>query len=151
MSPALTKPSINDQANFKNSLKSADDMDEERREQMAYEYLCRLEEAKKWIEAIVSEELPEVTIFEQNLRNGVLLAKLAAQFAPKIVNDRKIFDFDQSRFEQNGLHFRHTDNINYFLKALASVGLPDIFCPETTGMALNIICILLCLTAYLVS
>ena len=47
---------------------------EERKEQIAYEYLCRLEEAKKWIEHLLKEELPEVTIFEQNLRNGVVLA-----------------------------------------------------------------------------
>ena len=98
------------------NVKSADEMDEERREQVAYEYLCRLEEAKKWIEGILHQELPEVTIFEQNIRNGVVLAKLAAAFAPKIVSERKIFDFDESRFLQNGLHFRHTDNINYFLK-----------------------------------
>ena len=98
------------------NVKSADEMDEERREQVAYEYLCRLEEAKKWIEGILHQELPEVTIFEQNIRNGVVLAKLAAAFAPKIVNERKIYDFDESRFLQNGLHFRHTDNINYFLK-----------------------------------
>ena len=30
--------------------KSAEEMDEERKEQIVYEYLCRLEEAKKWIE-----------------------------------------------------------------------------------------------------
>ena len=66
------------------NVKSADEMDEERREQVAYEYLCRLEEAKKWIEGILHQELPEVTIFEQNIRNGVVLAKLAAAFAPKI-------------------------------------------------------------------
>ena len=75
-----------------------------------------------------------MTQFEQNLRNGVYLAKLASKFAPKIVSDRKIFDAEESRFNQSGLHFRHTDNINYFLKALASVGLPEIFQPETTDI-----------------
>ena len=64
----------------------------------------------------------------------VVLAQLAASFAPDIVNQRKIFDVDQSRFAQNGLHFRHTDNINYFLKSVASIGLPEIFRPETTGI-----------------
>lgn len=141
MSPALTKPrspSPGKSALASNEpfshVKSADEMDEERREHVAYEYLCRLEEAKKWIEALLHEELPEVTQFEQNIRNGVVLAKLAAAFAPNVVNERKIFDKDQARFEQNGLHFRHTDNINYFLKALASVGLPELFCPETTDI-----------------
>ena len=64
----------------------------------------------------------------------VVLAQLAASFAPDIVNQRKIFDVDQSRFAQNGLHFRHTDNINYFLKSVTSVGLPEIFRPETTDI-----------------
>ena len=119
MSPALTSshPSsagVNSEA--MTHIKSADEMDDERREHIVYEYLCRLEEAKRWIEAVLHQELPEVTIFEQNIRNGVVLAKLAAAFAPKIVSERKIFDFDESRFQQNGLHFRHTDNINYFLK-----------------------------------
>lgn len=140
MSPALTRtrsPSPGKSAASNepfSHVKSADEMDEERREHVAYEYLCRLEEAKKWIEALLHEELPEVTQFEQNIRNGVVLAKLAAAFAPSVVNERKIFDKDQARFEQNGLHFRHTDNINYFLKALASVGLPELFCPETTDI-----------------
>ena len=101
--------------------KSAEEMDEERKEQIVYEYLCRLEEAKKWIEHLLKEELPEVTIFEQNLRNGVVLAKLASYFAPTVVNSRKIFDIEEHRFEQQGLHFRHTDNINYFLKAISSI------------------------------
>ena len=122
MSPALTpkNPSTGFEPRANSAVlgnvKSADEMDEERREQVAYEYLCRLEEAKKWIEGILHIELPEVTVFEQNIRNGVILAKLAAAFAPKIVSERKIFDFDESRFQENGLHFRHTDNINYFLK-----------------------------------
>ena len=102
--------------------KSAEEMDEERKEQIVYEYLCRLEEAKKWIEHLLKEELPEVTIFEQNLRNGVVLAKLASYFAPTVVNSRKIFDIEEHRFQQQGLHFRHTDNINYFLKAISSIG-----------------------------
>ena len=119
MSPALT--SLRSQPQGSNyeamiHIKSAEEMDEERRNHQAYEYLCRLEEAKKWIEVILHQELPEVTVFEQNIRNGVVLAKLASEFAPKIVSERKIFDFDESRFQQNGLHFRHTDNINYFLK-----------------------------------
>ena len=122
MSPALTpkNPNVGFEPRPNSAVlghvKSADEMDEERKEQIAYEYLCRLEEAKKWIEVILHQELPEVTVFEQNIRNGVVLAKLAAAFAPKIVSERKIFDFDESRFQQSGLHFRHTDNINYFLK-----------------------------------
>ena len=76
MSPALT--------NGGGGVKTAEEMDEERKEQIVYEYLCRLEEAKKWIEHLLQETLPEVTVFEQNLRNGVVLAKLASYFAPQV-------------------------------------------------------------------
>ncbi len=115
-------------------VKSATEMDEERQKQMAYEYLCHLEEAKKWTETVIKEELPEVTELEQNLRNGVVLAKLAVTFAPEIITVKKIFDLDQRRYNDNGLHFRHTDNINYFLQAVKAIGLPEIFTPETTDV-----------------
>ena len=51
-----------------------------------------------------------------------------------VVQKRKIFDLDQAKFDTNGLHFRHTDNINYFLKAAKSIGLPEDFQPETTDI-----------------
>ena len=40
---------------------------------MAYQYLCHLEEAKKWIEKCLGEELPGTTDLEDSLRNGVIL------------------------------------------------------------------------------
>ena len=132
MSPVLTELRSQPQgSNYEVMvhIKSAEEMDEERRNHQAYEYLCRLEEAKRWIETVLEKTLPEVTTFEANIRNGVVLAQLATYFSPDIVNVRKIFDVDESRFVQNGLHFRHTDNINYFLKAVTSIGLPEIFRP----------------------
>ena len=74
----------------------------------------------------VGEELPPVGRLEDSLRNGVHLAKLAAFFAPSIVNERRIFDRDQQKFADSGLHFRHTDNINYFLQAITAIGLPEV-------------------------
>ena len=53
---------------------------------------------------------------EESLRNGVYLAKLAHFFAPAVVAARKIFDADLAKYAAQGLHFRHTDNINYFLQ-----------------------------------
>ena len=55
--------------------------------QIAYEFLCRLEEARIWISRCVGEDLPSVGngVLEDHLRNGVYLAKLAASFAPHIV------------------------------------------------------------------
>ncbi|KAK7933556.1 hypothetical protein WMY93_004452 [Mugilogobius chulae] len=113
---------------------SAEEMDERRRQNIAYEYLCHLEEAKRWMEACLDEDLPPTTELEEGLRNGVYLGKLAIFFAPKMVSDKRIYDRDQSRYKSKGLHFRHTDNTVQWLRAMESVGLPKIFYPETTDV-----------------
>ncbi|GAB0200906.1 ras GTPase-activating-like protein IQGAP3 [Grus japonensis] len=113
---------------------TADEMDERRRQNVAYQYLCRLEEAKRWMEACLSEELPPPTELEESLRNGVVLAKLGHCFAPAVVPLKKIYDREQTRYKAAGLHFRHTDNINYWRDAMNHVGLPSIFHPETTDI-----------------
>ncbi|XP_016921594.2 ras GTPase-activating-like protein IQGAP1 isoform X1 [Apis cerana] len=114
--------------------KSAEEMDEQRHKTVAYEYLCHLEEAKKWMEACLRETLPSTTELEENLRNGVYLAKLAHFMAPESLPIHKIYDPEQKRYTAIGLQFRHTDNINYFLKALKSMQLPLTFQPETTDI-----------------
>ncbi|XP_053336837.1 ras GTPase-activating-like protein IQGAP2 [Clarias gariepinus] len=113
---------------------TAEQMDERRRQNIAYEYLCHLEEAKRWLEACLEEELPSTTELEEGLRNGVYLCKLAKFFAPKLVSDKKIYDRDQSRYKHTGLHFRHTDNTVQWLRAMESIGFPKIFYPETTDV-----------------
>ncbi|XP_039558072.1 ras GTPase-activating-like protein IQGAP3 [Passer montanus] len=113
---------------------TADEMDEQRRQNVAYQYLCHLEEAKRWMEACLGEGLPPPTELEETLRNGVLLAKLGHCFAPAIVPLKKIYDPEQTRYKTAGLHFRHTDNINYWRDAMSHVGLPSIFHPETTDI-----------------
>uniref|UniRef100_A0A8C5CYB5 IQ motif containing GTPase activating protein 3 n=1 Tax=Gadus morhua TaxID=8049 RepID=A0A8C5CYB5_GADMO len=104
-------------------------MDQQRIQNVAYQYLCRLEEAKRWMEACLGEELPAPTELEEGLRNGVWLAKLAHHFSPNTTPLRKIYDVDQNRYK-----FRHTDNINHWRNAMAQVGLPTIFHPETTDI-----------------
>ncbi|NWQ76265.1 IQGA2 protein, partial [Columbina picui] len=113
---------------------SAEEMDERRRQNIAYEYLCHLEEAKRWMEVCLKEELPPTTELEEGLRNGVYLAKLAKFFAPNVVSDKKIYDVEQARYRRSGLHFRHTDNTVQWLRAMESIGLPKIFYPETTDV-----------------
>ncbi|XP_065595838.1 ras GTPase-activating-like protein IQGAP2 isoform X6 [Cyrtonyx montezumae] len=113
---------------------SAEEMDERRRQNIAYEYLCHLEEAKRWMEICLEEELPPTTELEEGLRNGVYLAKLAKFFAPNLVSDKKIYDVKQERYKRSGLHFRHTDNTVQWLRAMESIGLPKIFYPETTDV-----------------
>uniref|UniRef100_A0A663DU29 IQ motif containing GTPase activating protein 3 n=1 Tax=Aquila chrysaetos chrysaetos TaxID=223781 RepID=A0A663DU29_AQUCH len=113
---------------------TADEMDEQRRQNVAYQYLCHLEEAKRWMEACLSEELPPLMELEESLRNGVILAKLGHCFAPTVVPLKKIYDCEQTQYKAAGLHFRHTDNINYWRDAMSHVGLPLIFYPETTDI-----------------
>uniref|UniRef100_A0A670KK82 IQ motif containing GTPase activating protein 1 n=1 Tax=Podarcis muralis TaxID=64176 RepID=A0A670KK82_PODMU len=113
---------------------TAEEMDERRRQNVAYEYLCHLEEAKRWMEACLNEELPPTTELEEGLRNGVYLAKLGNFFSPKVVSLKKIYDREQTRYKATGLHFRHTDNVIQWLNAMAEIGLPKIFYPETTDI-----------------
>ncbi|XP_042637948.1 ras GTPase-activating-like protein IQGAP3 [Orycteropus afer afer] len=113
---------------------TAEEMDEQRRQNVAYQYLCRLEEAKRWMEACLKEELPSPVELEESLRNGVLLARLGHCFAPSVVPLKKIYDVEQLRYQATGLHFRHTDNINFWLSAIAHIGLPSTFFPETTDI-----------------
>uniref|UniRef100_A0A673JL87 Ras GTPase-activating-like protein IQGAP3 n=1 Tax=Sinocyclocheilus rhinocerous TaxID=307959 RepID=A0A673JL87_9TELE len=113
---------------------TAEEMDEQRIQNVAYQYLCRLEEAKRWMEACLKEELPAPTELEEALRNGVYLAKLGHCFAPRVVPLKKIYDLDQQRYKASGLQFRHTDNINHWRSAMMEVGLPTIFHPETTDV-----------------
>ncbi|KAL1778167.1 ras GTPase-activating IQGAP3 isoform X1 [Sigmodon hispidus] len=113
---------------------TAEEMDEQRRQNVAYQYLCRLEEAKRWMEVCLKEELPSPVELEESLRNGVLLAKLGHCFAPSVVPLKKIYDIEQLRYQATGLHFRHTDNINFWLSAVAHIGLPLTFLPETTDI-----------------
>uniref|UniRef100_A0A8C2E6E3 IQ motif containing GTPase activating protein 1 n=1 Tax=Cyprinus carpio TaxID=7962 RepID=A0A8C2E6E3_CYPCA len=113
---------------------TAEEMDERRQQNMAYEYLCHLEEAKRWIEACLNEDLPPTTELEEGLRNGVYLAKLGNFFAPNVVSLKRIYDREQTRYKATGLHFRHTDNIIQWLNAMTDKGLPKIFYPETTDI-----------------
>uniref|UniRef100_A0A7N4P797 IQ motif containing GTPase activating protein 1 n=1 Tax=Sarcophilus harrisii TaxID=9305 RepID=A0A7N4P797_SARHA len=117
-----------------NERLTAEEMDERRRQNVAYEYLCHLEEAKRWMEACLSEELPPTTELEEGLRNGVYLAKLGNFFSPKVVSVKKIYDREQTRYKATGLHFRHTDNVIQWLNAMSEIGLPKIFYPETTDI-----------------
>ncbi|XP_076802630.1 ras GTPase-activating-like protein IQGAP1 isoform X2 [Clavelina lepadiformis] len=113
---------------------SAEEMDNLRDQATAYEYLCHLEEAKQWMEYCLQEDLPPSVELEEGLRNGVFLGKLAHYFASDIIPLRKIYDKDMAKYHQKGLHFKHTDNINHFFRAMAKVGLPSIFYPETTDI-----------------
>ncbi|KAM0672782.1 cellular morphogenesis/cytokinesis regulation [Ordospora colligata] len=96
---------------------TSEEMDMERRNTKAYEYLCRLEEAKTWIGEFVN--VPETfEEFEDEMKRGMVLAEVCRAFAPRCV---------KSVFNGSILQYRHTDNINYFLDGIVQVGLPKHF------------------------
>nr|XP_037286231.1 ras GTPase-activating-like protein IQGAP1 [Rhipicephalus microplus] len=109
---------------------SSDEMDEKRQFNMAYLYLCHLEETRLWLSSCIEEELPSATRLEEALRNGVYLARLSHFFAPDEVPLRKIYDLDQNVHRERGLCFRHTDNINHWLTAMRAIGFPEHFLPD---------------------
>ncbi|KLT44776.1 hypothetical protein CC85DRAFT_242013 [Cutaneotrichosporon oleaginosum] len=102
-------------------------MDRTRHELAAYEYLCHVGEAQQWIEGCLDEELGfGVTEMEQGLRDGVVLAKLARVFQGEEIVKR-IWTEAKHRFRQS-------DNINYFINFLRTVGMPDTFVFELTDL-----------------
>uniref|UniRef100_A0A670KGI8 IQ motif containing GTPase activating protein 1 n=1 Tax=Podarcis muralis TaxID=64176 RepID=A0A670KGI8_PODMU len=109
---------------------TAEEMDERRRQNVAYEYLCHLEEAKRWMEACLNEELPPTTELEEGLRNGVYLAKLGNFFSPKVVSLKKIYDREQTRYKV-GKHFSSSRIYEKIGPLFLCV---QIFYPETTDI-----------------
>ncbi|XP_013931841.1 PREDICTED: ras GTPase-activating-like protein IQGAP3 [Thamnophis sirtalis] len=101
---------------------TADEMDERRRQNEAYQYLCHLEEAKRWMEACLKEPLPPPTELEESLRNGVTLAKLGHFFAPDVCPLEKIYDLGQARF-QHVPSLLHDEEINHMKGELEKYGL----------------------------
>lgn len=93
-----------------------------------------MEESKVWLEMHLHVELPNSSELEEFLRNGVILARLANFFAPECIPERKIYDFDYKQLKKKGLHFKYTDNIVNFFKALTYIGFPKVFYPETTDI-----------------
>jgi len=76
------------------------------------------------MENCLRESLPSTIEMEENLRNGVYLAKLAHFMTPDALPLNKIYDVEQRKYKASGLQFRHTDNINHFLRCLEYIQLP---------------------------
>ncbi|KAN0064164.1 iqgap-related protein [Thecaphora frezii] len=119
---ALGRPSATSSLPFSSGSKW---MDTQRHLLQAYEYLCHCGEAKEWMEHCVEEELGHVVDMENEMRDGIFLAKLAKKFEPGCVP--RIFVHPK-------LQYRHTDNINYFFAFIVKVGLPDFFHFELTDL-----------------
>ncbi|EEB12424.1 ras GTP-ase activating protein with iq motif, putative [Pediculus humanus corporis] len=101
---------------------------------VAYEYLCRIEEVKLWMESILNEPLPPTILIEENLRNGVYLAKIGNFIAPERVPLSRIYDIFQHKYKSVGLQPQHAENVSYWVKALKSINLPKKFIVEAAGI-----------------
>lgn len=88
------------------------------------------------MEAVLGEPLPPATQLEESLRNGVYLARLAHILTPEDVPLNRIYDRELKRYKIAGLQFRHTDNINYWIKSLKSTNLPRVCWPEISSLQL---------------
>uniref|UniRef100_A0A7E4V127 Calponin-homology (CH) domain-containing protein n=1 Tax=Panagrellus redivivus TaxID=6233 RepID=A0A7E4V127_PANRE len=112
---------------------TAEQLDEKRQNRSAYDYLCRLHAVRNWLAACLAEEsIPAPIDLEENLRNGVLLARIGGTFAPDVVD--KIFDLSQEKYNAAGPVYRHTDNINAWRRSMIKLGLPEIIIPETVDI-----------------
>lgn len=96
------------------------------KETKGYEYLCRIQSIKSWLEIVLGEQITqEPAELITYIQNGIHLAKLANVFLPQkkavVLNDSK-------------LQFRHTENINRFFKLQQYLDIPDLFRFELTDL-----------------
>lgn len=95
-------------------------------ESKGYEYLCRVEAIKNWLQAVLGEPIVlSAAQLISYIQNGIHLAKLANVFLPV----KKPVYTNDSRLE-----FRHTENINRFFKLLQFLEIPDLFHFELTDL-----------------
>ncbi|KAI3406479.2 IQG1 [Candida oxycetoniae] len=91
-----------------------------------YEYLCRIEAIKVWMQAVLNEEICQsAATLISYIRNGIHLAKLANAILP---TQRSVFMNDDR------LQFKHTENINRFFHLLDFLNMPDLFRFELTDL-----------------
>uniref|UniRef100_A0A3Q4GP27 Calponin-homology (CH) domain-containing protein n=1 Tax=Neolamprologus brichardi TaxID=32507 RepID=A0A3Q4GP27_NEOBR len=117
------KPAATEE-DFANERLTAEQMDEQRIQNVAYQYLCRLEEAKRSVTRTGSTlSVCSLSLTEPVSSSGGW--RRTALFSPNWVI---------ASLRAVGLQFRHTDNINHWRNAMTALGLPAIFHPETTDV-----------------
>lgn len=96
------------------------------RNSKGYEYLCRIQAIKNWLEIVLGEQITqEPAELISYIQNGIHLAKLANVFLPT----KKTVYANDSKLE-----FRHTENINRFFKLKQYLDIPDLFRFELTDL-----------------
>lgn len=91
----------------------------------ANDHLLHLNMARRFIEQVTGASVPDdILEFQERLRNGVYLARLARTLAQD--DGFLIFDEDQGIYERQGFHYKHINNIQTFLKYLKRISLPTV-------------------------
>lgn len=106
--------------------KNSDSNSKCKKDSKGYEYLCRIQAIKNWLQIVLNKDIPQNPAeLISYIQNGIHLAHLANVFLPTkksvYTNDRK-------------LEFRHTENINRFFKLLQHLNIPDLFRFELTDL-----------------
>ncbi|KAH3670934.1 hypothetical protein OGAPHI_000645 [Ogataea philodendri] len=122
-------------------VKTGSWMDRDRKTTQAYEFLCRVAEIKNWIEDCLEIKIDlqndSIAEFQEYLRNGILVARLAQKFG--FSKTKNIYYGENNAPGTNfknksGLYFKFTENVVMFLEFLKSIDLPDMFIFETADL-----------------
>lgn len=114
------------QADVSPSVASVSSKRNASKDSKGYEYLCRIQAIKQWLEAVLGEPIKQSPAeLISYIRNGILLAKLANVFLP---TKKPVYTNDSK------LEFRHTENINRFFRLLNFLQIPALFHFELTDL-----------------
>lgn len=106
--PLASSSALNPSASPSASLRiSTFAIERTRKEIIAEEYLTHVGEALQWVEGVLQEDLGlGVVEFEERLRDGVVLAKIAKQL-DGLKKGEKIFEVRFCFHTHSSLHFQH--------------------------------------------
>ncbi|XP_077283579.1 muscle-specific protein 20-like [Arctopsyche grandis] len=82
------------------------------------------EEAQRWIETVIGERFPPGVVYEDALRDGIILCKLMNRLQPGII----------TRINVSGGDYKMMDNLSQFQKACVKYGVPDVDLFQTTDL-----------------
>lgn len=81
-------------------------------------------EAQYWIEEVMGEKFPAGVLYEDALRDGLVLCKLINKLCPGAV----------PKINTSGSQFKMMENINMFQQAIKKYGVPDLDVFQTVDL-----------------
>ncbi|KRH94001.1 Ras GTPase-activating protein family - IQGAP [Pseudoloma neurophilia] len=96
---------------------TADEMDQRRRYQKEYDYLCYMAQARDWIARLINYEMENNLVFKEEIQKGEIFVKLSGV----LINENlRVYSNDE-------LVYRHSDNHNLFLNILRQLKLKECY------------------------